>query len=58
MELKLFSGETRLTTIYNVIKICSECNGVLSVKNKLDGVIQINKYLFNKDYNRFTIELD
>jgi len=58
MVLKLYSGETFLRTIYNVIKVSSECNGVLIVGNKLDGVLQTKSYFFNKDYNRFNIEVD
>ena len=58
MVLKLYSGETCLRTVYNLHKIYSEEHGGLIVTNKLDGVIQMKTYHFNKDYNRFIVELD
>jgi len=58
MQLKLYRGTTCLRTIYNVHKISSECNGVLIVKNKGNGVFFTNSYKFNKDYHRFIVELD
>jgi len=58
MVLKLYSGQTYLRTIYNVLWITQNDPGCLIVRNKLDGKIQYTCYLFNKDYNRFTIEID
>jgi len=58
MVLKLYSGETYLTTVYNVIKITQNNVSALTVKNKLDGQIQYKDYHYNKDYNRFSITTD
>ena len=58
MVLKLYSGETVLRTVYNVHKISSEVHGALIVTNKVDGVIQMKAYHFNKEYNRFIVEVD
>jgi len=58
MVLKLYRGNTCLRTIYNVVKISSECNGVLIVTNKTNHDLQTKEYHFNKDYHRFIISVD
>ena len=56
--LKLYRGETCLTTIYNVVKITSEEYGALIVTNKFLHALQTKTYRFNKDYHRFIISVD
>jgi len=55
MILELYGGETRLRTIYNVIKVTQDFHHQLVVTNKVDGEILTNTFIFNKQYNRFKI---
>jgi len=58
MVLKLYSGETWLRTIYNIVKMSQIDPGILIVKNKVEGALITKHYHFNKDYNRFNISVD
>jgi len=56
--IHLYSGETRLRTIYNVIKVTQDMKHVLIVVNRVEGVITTNTFHFNKQYNHLIITVD
>jgi len=58
MVLELLSGETRLRTLYNVIKVTQDERGTIIVVNKVEGVLITNTFEFGKHYNRFKIMVD
>ena len=58
MVIHLYSGETRLRTIYNVTKVTQDDHCMLRVTNKVEGQVILNTWKFKKNFNRFEITND